>query len=159
MYFINDSHEKNFNHLTQMVFRASNDVEYQVLSYVLALPEVYNRCIEDPLLHESPYAWIYDYKDVSYTEKDGDELIEVFDIEYKTDKKGVPVYSDAYSVLPTSYKIILDVGINLFNNREQDFTVMDGLGTWDDKLFKVFLQLILIRKSTRNMPGVKITLH
>lgn len=158
MYFIDDIHEKNFNHLAQMVFRASNNVEYQVLSYVLALPELYNRCIKDPVLHESPYAWIYDYKDVSYTEKDGDELIEVFDIEYKTDKKGVPVYSDAYSVLPTSYKILLDVGINLFNNREQDFTVMDGLSAWDDKLFKVFLQLILIRKSNSHLHGLEINI-
>lgn len=159
MYFIDDIHEKYYNHLAQMVFGASNDVEYQVLSYVLALPEVYDRCIKDPVLHDSPYAWIYDYKDVSYTEKDGDELIEVFDIEYKTDNQGIRVYSKEYSTLPASYKIILDVGINLFNGREQDFTIMDGIGAWDNHLFKAFLQLIMIRKSNSHIDGLECNLR
>jgi hypothetical protein len=56
MYFINEWHKTNYNHMVNMVFlNSKNDPEYHVIAYILSLPEIYSRCINDPMLFEFPF--------------------------------------------------------------------------------------------------------
>lgn len=145
MYFINDLHKTNYNHLVNMVFRASKDREYKTASYILALPDIYIRCINDPMFHEFPFLWQYVYTDTSYTDKDEDGEYRVIDFEVKEDDEENPVISENYETLSSGHKKMVQLASNLFNSRNDSFNLMDSLNTWDEHHLKVFYQALDIR--------------
>ncbi|MCM3227551.1 hypothetical protein [Terribacillus saccharophilus] len=141
MYFVNDAHETNFKHLFSMVFpKAPYDKEYAAVSYLLAIPEIYQRCIHDSELHESPLQWTVKYK-VEITEDDGEEMKSVHSIE---DENGNDTPSEGYSSLDYEYKHFVKLAENLFNGNE-DFNLTRAFSSWDQKSVKVFYQAMEIR--------------
>ena len=82
MYFVNDSHEQNFDNLLK-TFNRDNDREYATISYVYALPDIYSRCVNDPIFRDFPLAWKYEYENTSYVETDENGEYEVLDFEVK----------------------------------------------------------------------------
>lgn len=136
---------------------ARNDKEYHVVAYILALPDIYNRCISDSFLKTYPFLWTVKYKDTSYFETDEEtgQEYQVIDCEVEVDEEGKEIRSEAYYQLSSGYRKLVDLATNLFN-RHNDFNLMDALETWDDALFKVFLQVVLIRKGNREINGLAI---
>ena len=58
MYFINDQHKQNYKYLTTFVFKyAKYDKRFHSLAYVIAVDEIYQRCIADPFVKEFPFVW------------------------------------------------------------------------------------------------------
>ena len=156
-YFMDKQHQKNYKHLTTMVFRnALNEPEYHVAAYILAIPDIYEKCNQDPLLYEYPFLWTVQYIDKSYTEFDQEynEEYYIVSIEYVKDEKGNILFSKEFSTLPTSLKQIIKLGRNLFNSNYKDFNLMDALGTWGDTFFKIYHQAVLIRIN-REVKGLK----
>jgi len=159
MYFVDDLHEKNYDHLVNMVFRANNNPEYKVISYILALPEIYSRCINDPLFHEFPFLWRYIYTDTSHVEKDEDEEYLVIDFDVEKDEDGQPVLSDSYTIISSGYKKMIDLASNLFNSSNDNFNLMNSLGTWDDRLIKVYYQAVSIRmERKKKIDGLTVSI-
>lgn len=147
-YFINSKHKKNYEHLTTMVLKqAKQDPEYHAAAYILSLPEIYDNCIHDPMLHEYPFLWKVEYVDKSYIDYDEEykEDYRVVNFDIKKDDEGNNVESEAYGTLSSGYKHIVKLGQNLFNSNFSKFNLMAALGTWDDELFKVYQQAVQIR--------------
>lgn len=160
MYFLNDLHEKNYNHLANMVFPDSKkDREYHPMVYILALPDIYNRCITDPMLHEFPLLWTVEYTDTSYTHKEGEEEYKVIDFEIKKDKSGAEIESKNFSTLSSGYKKMVDLAANLFNSSNDEFNMSDAFGTWDNKMIKVYFQAILLRLEKRDVEGLNFQIR
>ncbi|WP_079707694.1 DUF2538 family protein [Paraliobacillus ryukyuensis] len=159
MYFINESHRKNYEHLVNMVFRANTDPEYKVLSYILALPDIYARCINDPVFHDFPHAWKYEYTDTSYTSHDELGEFLVVDFEVNKDQNQQPIYSKNYKSLSSGYKKLLYLVDNLFNSSNNDFNLMDALGTWDDQSIKVYYQALSIRLENIKIDGLNVIIN
>lgn len=160
MFFINGQHKQNYEHLSTMVFRnAKMDSEYHSASYILSVPEIYKRCISDPWLHEFPFLWTRDYKDLSHKSFDDDleEEIMVIDFEIKKNEKGHEQRSQTFMKLPGGCQHLVELGENLFN-KENLFNLTEALSVWDDELFKVYQQAVLIRVK-RKIEGVTITLR
>jgi hypothetical protein len=160
MYFINDLHEKNYNHLSNMVFpHSKNDSEYHSMVYILSLPELYSSCVNDPMFHEFPFLWTVEYKDTSYTDKDEEGEYRVVDFEIKKDDSGKEVESQNYVYLSSGYRKIVDLAANLFNSSNDEFNMTDAFGTWGDELIKVYFQAVMLRLSgRREINGLNITI-
>lgn len=147
LFFVDAKHEKNYEHLTTMVFRGcKRDPEYHSAAYILALPDVYKRCIDDHMLHDYPFLWTKDYIDNSRTEYDdyNDEEYFVQSFDIRKDDEGKDVDSEAYRTLSSGYKHIVRLARNLFNSNNE-FNLMKALDTWGDELFNVYQQVIKIR--------------
>ncbi|MDP4084746.1 MAG: hypothetical protein Q8934_09050 [Bacillota bacterium] len=161
MYFLNELHEKNYNHLTNMVFpQAKKDSEYNPMAYLLALPDIYKRCINDPMLHEFPFLWTVEYKDTSYTGEDEDGEYKVNDFDIKKDGAGKEIESENYATLSSGYKKMVDLAANLFNSSNDDFNLTDAFGTWDNNMIKVYFQAVLLRlEGRRGIEGLDLKIH
>lgn len=147
IYFIDKKHEKNYEHLTKMVFKGcKRDPEYHSAAYILALPDIYERCINDPMLYDYPFLWTKDYVDNSrkeYSEFNEEEYY-IVDFDIKKDDEGNEVDSENYGTLSSSYKHIVSLARNLFNSYS-GFNLMKALDTWGDPLVKVYEQAVKIR--------------
>lgn len=160
MFFLNDLHETNYKHLTNMVFpRAQKDPEYHPMAYILALPDIYNRCVNDPMLHEFPFLWTAEYKDTSYTDRDENGEYNVIDFEVKKDDQGKEVDSENYATLSSGYKKMVDLAANLFNSSNDEFNLTNAFGTWDNDLIKVYFQAVILRlDGGREIEGLEVTI-
>ena len=147
MYFLDEQHELNFNHLTRMVFPyAKNDPEYKVAAYVLSHSRIYKECVQDPLFNQYPFLWMYQYEDRSYTETDstGEEYI-VEDFYHPFDEDNNPIKSESFTALSSGEKQLVYLAQNLFNSSNNTFNLMDALGTWDEFNILVFKEALKIR--------------
>lgn len=146
-YFIDEVHEKNFKHLTTLVFpHSEKDNEYKAVSYILSLPEIYVSCINDPLLHEYPFLWTteYNYNENLIHDEEFGDYYEV-DLNIEKDSDGNEVNSKDFSTLSHGYKLMIYLGQNLFNSSNDLFNLTRSFGTWDKKMIKVFYQALEIR--------------
>ncbi|MGM0878748.1 MAG: hypothetical protein ACQEWV_29745 [Bacillota bacterium] len=107
------------------------------------------------------FLWTVEYKDTSYNERDGDgEEYTVVDFDVKKDDSGKKVESESYGTISNDYRKMLDLAANLFNSSNDEFNLMDSLGTWDDDLIKVYYQAILLRlEGRRKIEGVSVIIQ
>lgn len=160
MYFTCELHEQNYNHLINVVFpHAKSDSEYNSMAYILALPDIYRRCINDPMLKEFPFLWTAKYKDTSYTGSDDDGEYLVIDFEVEKDENGEEVESENFATLSSGFRKLVDLAANLFNSSNKEFNLMNALGTWDDRLLKVYFQAVQLRLSRREIEGLTIDIN
>lgn len=146
MYFKNENHEENFKYLTESVFPYSeNDVEYRSMCYIMALPEIFVRCITDPLFKDFPFLWIVDYVDRTTVVQDDGGEVKHLDFETIKDSDGIEVDSEKYNSLSYGYKLVLELGQNLFNSSQNDFNLTKSFNAWDESLMNCFYQVLEIR--------------
>lgn len=143
MYFVNDEHESNFVMLVQL-YKADRDPEYKTACYVLALPDIYRKT--GGRFGENPFDWVYKFAETKEEREDyfTKEKYTLIDRQYETDKDGKELHSEAYGVLSSSERCIVDLGMNLFTG-STEFNLAAALGTWGDSLFKVYQQSVQIR--------------
>lgn len=160
MYFFNELHEKNYNHLANLVFlHAKKDSEYHPMVYILALPDIYRRCIKDPMLHHFPFLWTAEYEDTSYTDKDEEGEYRVFDFEIKKDDSGKEIESENYATLSSGYKKMVFLAANLFNSSNDEFNLRDAFGTWDKNMIKVYFQAVMLcLEGRRGIDGLNVAI-
>lgn len=127
MYFISDLHKSNFNNLLTIYTVAEKDSEYRSAMYLLSLPTIYNKVVDDEAFNDNyPFYWTEEY---IYTDNDIEFL-------------GRP--SKLYLTLSSGYKYIVDLALNLFNN-SNPFNLSSALNTWDNALYNTFKQAVEIR--------------
>lgn len=158
MYFQNEQHKKCYEHLTTKVFKnANSDGEYHAMAYILALPEIYVRCVNDAMLDEFPFLWTKEYVDTSYFDEDEDGEFKVIDFNVKKDKEGNSILSENFATLSSGYKKMVYLAQNLFNPSNETFNLADAFCTWDNHLVKAYQQAVLLRLN-RNVNGMEITI-
>lgn len=127
MYFISDLHKSNFNNLLTIYLIAKKDSEYRSAMYLLSLPTIYNKVVNDKAFNDNcPFYWTEEY---IYTDNDIEFL----------DKP-----SESYLTLSSGYKCIVDLALHLFNS-SNPFNLCNALKTWDNTLYNVFKQAVEIR--------------
>lgn len=160
IYFLDAAHEENYKVLTTKIFpKAQKDSEYRVASYILALPGIYERALNDPLFPVFPFLWIKEYTNTSYTEWDEEDQKEyhITDFEIKTED-GQEVFSESFYTLSSGYQKLVLLAQNLFNGNQDGFNLCHALGTWDDQRFKLYMQAVQIRIN-RQISGLKLDLR
>lgn len=159
IYFLDAAHEENFQVLTTQIFpQAQKDSEYRVASYILAVPDIYERALNDPLFPEFPFLWIKEYTDTSYTEWDEEDQKEYHVNDFEVNMEdGQAVFSAAFYTLSSGYQKLVLLGQNLFNGNH-GFNLCHALGVWDDQLFKLYMQAVQIRIK-RQVSGLTLDLR
>jgi hypothetical protein len=123
MYFTNHEHKLNYKKLI-LQFRAQSDPEYKVACYIVALPEIYHHINGNT--GPFPFSW---------TAPPEEE-----------DTSNEWVFTETFSSLPTSYKTMILVAMNLYNPELNSFNLCTALTIWNSELYNVFLQAVDIRR-------------
>lgn len=126
MYFVDDEHKENFERFVKK-YHCETDPEYKVACYIVAVPEIYRK-FGGNAGRSTPFDWVIDGRE--------------------EDKR-----SEAYGVLSSGYKKLVDLGMNLYNCSYDEFNLMDALGTWGDTIFNIYQQAVQIRIN-RHVPDL-----
>ncbi|TRM08325.1 DUF2538 family protein [Lentibacillus cibarius] len=161
LYFIDESHEKNYEVLLKKFTQAKTNNEYECAIYVVSLPEIFEKINGEP--GQYPFAWVHAIEEIERIEYDeeNDERIVVSDVKIlRENKYGTADFSDAYYSLSSSYQSIISLGLELYGNTNEGFQILDAISNYDDNLYKVFIQLLNMRKmSRRNVEGLEINIE
>lgn len=122
MFFINEAHRKNYKSLLDFYASSLPSIEYDVASYILALPEILKRIPENHNVN-FPFDWVYNWED------ENDE-----------DTKRL---SDAIFYMEDPYRSLVFAAMHMYNG--EMFRLNDGLNRWNDTHFQVFIQACKIR--------------
>ena len=145
MYFVDEEHAANFE-LLLIEYKVSNgNSEYRAALYVLALPEIYRKTHGQ--LGRYPFVWKYEHTpptEERMVDEDGSTYILHGGEDEILDEDENPTPSAAYAALSSGYRQIVELAHNLYNSRNE-FNLTDGLDTWGDELFRVFIQAVAIR--------------
>lgn len=155
LYFINEYHEENYGRMLQAFPQAKEYSDYRCAIYIVSLPEVYNKI--DGKVGQYPFVWVNAVEEVlvsTYDEETGKKYVS-YDIKVLWEKDdGSPDYSNAYNSLSSSYQSIVKLGEELFGGTYNGFELMDAIADFDDSLYKVFMQLLKIRRSKYDVRGL-----
>lgn len=122
MFFVNEAHRKNYESLLKFYASSLPSIEYDVACYILALPEVLKRIPEDHNV-KFPFDWVHHWED------ENDESTKRL--------------SDAIFYMDDPYKYLVFAGMHMYNG--EIFRLNNGLDTWNDTHFQVFVQACKIR--------------
>ena len=144
MYFVDQEHRVNFEILL-VKYHVSNNGEYRSALYVLALPEIYRKAKGKFGRH--PFDWMYErtpYVEIPCIDGNGDtyKMLEGGDVIEGDD--GKPIESQTFGALSSGYRKMVRLAGNLYNSHNE-FNLTEGLNTWDNEMFDVFLQAVAIR--------------
>lgn len=161
LYFIDECHEKNYEKLLEKFTQAKKYSDYDCAIYVVALPEIYQKINGET--GQYPFVWVEAVKEIERIEYDeeNDERYYVYDLEVLRKKEdGNTDYSDAYYSLSSSYQSIVNLCQELFGGSYQGFEIMDAVSNYSDSLYKVFMQLLKLRKSKKySIEGLTINIE
>jgi hypothetical protein len=154
LYFTNKCHKENYEKMLNAFPDKNRYSEYRCAIYTISIPEVYNKF--NGKTGKYPFLWAYAVEEVitqKYCEEDGEySRYEIKVLREKTD--GSADYSDAYYSLSRSYKSIINLAEELFYSKHNGFEVIDAIGCFDHNLYKVFMQLLQIRREGIGMRGL-----
>ncbi|OWR25662.1 hypothetical protein CDO73_26140 [Saccharibacillus sp. O23] len=138
LFFVSEQHQSNYEQL-QSRFKSFWSSEYAAGAYIAALPEVFYRIKWDD--EDSPLSWYF-----------GEWVVIKGD---NGEEDGFHNESEIVTGLSSSYKLLVRAGVELFTGRLHKFDLQHFLGNADDKLYRVFLQLLEIRRksSILNLAG------
>lgn len=128
LFFVNEQHQQNYEQL-QHQFKGSWSSEYAAGAYVSALPEIFYRI--DWREQDSPVSWYF-----------GEWVV----IKKDDEEDGFHKESAIVSGLSSVYVILVRAAVELFTGRLHKFDLQNFLGSADNTLYRVFLQLIEIRR-------------
>lgn len=146
LYFIDECHEKNYENLLKDFPQAKEYGDYRCAIYIVALPEIYKKI--GGKTGRYPFVWVNAVEEVE-TIKFDEETYSFYDLRTLREKEnGSADFSDdAYYALSSSYQSLVQLGEELYGNVYKGFEIMDVIADFDDKLYKVFMQVLKIRRS------------
>lgn len=143
-------HAQNYHTLQNKYPQSDKASDYRAACYILALPDVYQHIGEVNEL-EWPFSWCFDYETVEVQEdedwdysKDG----RYYSRDCKEDEKGNLITGERFAGLSGGTRRLVQAAMNLFNGTK-GFELEDGVCSFDDRLFKVFLFACMVRKGAR----------
>lgn len=160
LYFIDECHERNYEIMLKDFPQAIEYSDYRCAVYVVALPEIYKKI--GGKSGRYPFIWVDAVEEVETVKFDEEEGTTYFsyDLRVLREKEDGSVdYSDAYYALSSSYKSLVQLAEELYGSRYKGFEIMDAIADFDDKLYKVFMQLLKIRRSKYGVNGLKVEIE
>ncbi len=153
---MDEGHEENYEKMLKDFPQAKEYSDYHCAIYIVSLPEVYNKI--DGNAGKYPFVWVNAVEEVftlRHDEENGNKYLS-YDLKVLREKGGSPDYSDAYYSLSSSYQSIVKLGEELFGGMHQGFELMDAIAEFDDSLYKVFMQVLKIRRGKYGVRGLKV---
>lgn len=134
IFFVDDEHRMNFEHMKQTFPIACKNLEYQSACYISALPMLFYKFKDELQDYDTPIDWMFNWQ-MKYEEQDETES----DEEYH---KRTNVKMD-FDLTP-SMQHLGKLALNLFNGYNY-FNLMDCLALLDDDGVRVLKSAIDIR--------------
>lgn len=157
LYFINEYHEENYEKMLKDFPQATEYSDYRCAIYVISLPEIYRKI--NGKTGRYPFIWVDAVEEVlttRYNAETGEEYLS-YNIKVLREREdGSPDYSDAYYSLSSSYQSIVKLGEELFGGMYKGFELMDAIADYDDRLYKVFMLVLKIRRGKYGVRGLKV---
>ncbi|WP_138756469.1 hypothetical protein [Paenibacillus sinopodophylli] len=150
--FTSVEHSTNFQKLKEKYPQVENASDYRSAAYIVALPDVFN-LVGDINQLEWLFSWCYEFKTVTVEESDDWDYSRngtYYRRDFKElDEQGnMVVGGSRFAGLSGGGRRLTLAAMNLFNGAK-GFDLEDGLCSWDDRLFEVFLNACLLRKGGR----------
>jgi hypothetical protein len=127
VWFSSNEHKDNFIALLDR-FKAHRNTEYAAASYVVAHPEIYGRI--NWSRSDGPIGWYW-----------GEWIGENED-----DPNGYHAESEIVGQLSSSYRGLVRGAVEVYTGRQHYFHIMDWLGNAGDIVYKMFIQMLEIRR-------------
>jgi hypothetical protein len=127
VWFSSETHANNFKALLER-FMAHGNPEFAAPCYVAAHPEIYGRI--NWILCGSPIEWYWG----KWTGVDDD------------DENGRYLESDIVGQLSSSYRGLVRAAVELWSGRQHYFDLAGWLGNAGDEVYKLFVQMLEIRR-------------
>ena len=124
IWFVSNSHRENFEKLVER-FKASRNAEYRAACYICAHPEIHYRV--DWENASGPIEWYWG-------EWIGD------------DDNGYLIESEKVAYLSSAYRGLVRAAVELYTGRKHYFDLMGFLGNAGDEVYKLFVQMMEIRR-------------
>lgn len=154
--FMNQEHSFNYKKIRERYPQVDNASDYRAACYILALPEVFLQ-IGDLEKLEWLFSWCYDYKIVEvdeYDDWDYSKNNKYYRRDIPEDDQGVWITGMRYAGLSGGARRLVSAAMNLFNGTK-GFDLDDGLTSWDDRLYQIFINACHIRRGCKidKFPG------
>jgi hypothetical protein len=127
VWFTSDEHRDNFIALLDR-FKAHKSTEYAAASYIAAHPEIYRRI--NWKKSDGPIGWYW-----------GEWIGE-----HEDDPKGYHSESEIVGQLSSSYRGLVRAAVEAYTGNHHYFYIMDWLGNAGDIVYKMFVQMLEIRR-------------
>ncbi|MNB79180.1 hypothetical protein D3C75_259070 [compost metagenome] len=145
--FTSMEHSRNFFELKRKFPQVVKSSDYRAAYYILAFPDVFEH-VGDPSKLEWVFSWCYDYvtteveadADWDYT-RDG----RYYRRDCEEDENGHMVKGQRFAGLSGGARRLALAAMNLYNG-EKGFDLDDGICSWDDRLFEVFINACHVRR-------------
>ncbi|MFK7692882.1 hypothetical protein [Paenibacillus sp. HJGM_3] len=147
--FTSVEHKAHFIKLREKYPQIEKASDYRAAAYIVALPDVFNH-VGDPNQLEWLFSWCYDYETVKVGEHDEWDYSKDGSY-YRRDFKNVDEHGDMitggerFAGLSGGARRLVLAAMNLYNGAK-GFDLEDGICSWDNRLFGVFLNACLLRK-------------
>ncbi|MMZ55619.1 hypothetical protein D1872_174800 [compost metagenome] len=148
--FISQDHAENFLRMKEKYPQVEKAGDYCAACYIIALPEVFEH-VGDPGKLEWPFSWCYDYETVEVGENDDWDYTKngkYYRRDSQEDESGHMVTGSRFAGLSGGARRLVKAAMNLYNGAN-DFNLEDGICSWDDRLFQVFINACLIRRGSQ----------
>jgi len=147
--FTSAEHSANFLKLKERYPQVETASDYRSAVYIVALPHVFNH-VGDINELEWLFSWCYDFKTVKVKESDDWDYSRNGnyyrrDFKELDDQGNMIVGGQRFAGLSGGGRRLVLAAMNLFNGAK-GFDLEDGICSWDDHLFAVFLNACLLRK-------------
>lgn len=144
--FLNADHKANYSVLRGKYPQVDKASDYRAACYILALPDVFS------LMGEITGGWIFEwcYDTVTVEVKEDDEWDyqragRYYRRDIPEDEFGDLITGQRFAGLSGGARRLVYAAMNLYNG-SKGFDLSDGLSSWDDHLFKAFLNACIVRK-------------
>lgn len=140
--------------------QANEYSDYRCAIYIISLPEIFRKIGGKEGRY--PFVWVNAVEEVETIGFDevSDETYSFYDLRILREKEdGSADYSDAYYTLSSSNQSLVQLGEELFGNVYKGFEIMDAIADFDNNLYKVFMQVLKMRRSKHGVRGLKILIE
>lgn len=145
--FLSAEHEVNFAKLMGKYPQVKSASDYRAACYILAFPDVFEH-VGDLEGLQWPFSWCYDFETVEVSEDDDWDFSrggKYYRRDCETDENEEWVTGRNFSGLSGGARRLVLAAMNLFNGKK-GFDLEDGITSWDDRLFRVFIAACHIRR-------------
>ncbi|MGG1637204.1 hypothetical protein [Paenibacillus sp. NRS-1760] len=147
--FISLEHSANFLKLKEKFSQIEKASDYRSAGYIIAVPGVFEH-LGDLNQLEWLFSWCYDYETVKVGEHDDwdyskDGTYYRRDFKEVDEQGNLITGGECFAGLSGGARRLVQAAMNLYNGAK-GFDLEDGICSWDDRLFGIFLNACLLRK-------------
>lgn len=145
--FTSFEHSTNFIKIKEKYPQVKKASDYRAACYILALPDVFIH-VGDLDQLEWLFSWCYDYETVEVEEHDDWDYSKdgrYYRRDIHEDDQGNMITGQRFAGLSGGARRLVLAAMSLYNGTK-GFDLDDGICSWGDRLFQVFISACILRK-------------